>query len=169
MKLKLNLGSITELVELKRDGEQLVVEYAGTTISLSRIHSDKQRHLFEYVDPHTGQKQRLHIAGTPLDKIRRQLWVNGQTFLYERLPNHSHQPSESQNDASLAASIPAIVSKILVNVGDTVQSGDKLILLESMKMVIPIQAPYNGVVVAIHCAVGQAIQPGINLIALSEQ
>ncbi|VAW41309.1 hypothetical protein MNBD_CHLOROFLEXI01-3219, partial [hydrothermal vent metagenome] len=58
---------------------------------------------------------------------------------------------------------------ILVKVGDTVASGDKLILLESMKMIIPIQAPYDGVVTALNCTKGESVQAGVQLIELDEK
>ena len=59
-----------------------------------------------------------------------------------------------------------MVTEVLVNVGDTVSADDKLILLESMKMVIPIQAPHAGIVRQLNCAVGDAVQPGTPLIEL---
>jgi biotin carboxyl carrier protein len=37
-----------------------------------------------------------------------------------------------------------------------------------MKMVIPIQAPYAGVVTAVKCEAGQSIQAGVPLIELEE-
>jgi biotin carboxyl carrier protein len=66
----------------------------------------------------------------------------------------------------LAASIPAVVSQILVTPGDEVRADDKLILLESMKMVIPIQAPYDGRVRRLNCAVGDSVPAGIPLLEL---
>ncbi|MCA9935954.1 MAG: acetyl-CoA carboxylase biotin carboxyl carrier protein subunit, partial [Anaerolineales bacterium] len=91
-------------------------------------------------------------------------WVNGRTFTYERVRERgSGGPG---GDGSLAASIPAVVSQILVNVGDTVAEGDKLILLESMKMVIPIVAPYAGVVTAVHCTPGESVQADVPLLSV---
>ena len=45
-------------------------------------------------------------------------------------------------------------------------AGDRLILLESMKMIIPIVAPADGVVQAIHCVAGDSVAPGVPLIIL---
>jgi 3-methylcrotonyl-CoA carboxylase alpha subunit len=69
---------------------------------------------------------------------------------------------------SLSASIPAVVAEVLVSVGETVAAGDKLILLESMKMVIPIQAPYDGAVTKINCTAGESVQAGVPLIEIEE-
>jgi acetyl-CoA carboxylase biotin carboxyl carrier protein len=112
-----------------------------------------------------GSRQQWRLVGHK-DGVKRMLWLNGRTHQYERvLPRGSGAAS---NDVSLAATIPAVVADILVSVGDPVQDGDKLILLESMKMIIPIQAPYSGTVTALHCAKGDSVQVGIPLIELDE-
>ena len=47
-----------------------------------------------------------------------------------------------------------------------VSEGDTLIVLEAMKMELPIKAPRGGVVKAVHCAKGDLVQPGVNLLEL---
>jgi urea carboxylase len=49
-----------------------------------------------------------------------------------------------------------------------VQNGQKLILLESMKMILPIVAPCDGRIVAIHCQPGRAVQTGVQLVEIDE-
>lgn len=101
------------------------------------------------------------------DGDSRSLWVNGRLIPYRRVRAAS---AAADDDAgSLAAAIPAVVTEILVAPGDAVTTGDRLILLESMKMVIPIQAPRDGVVEAVNCEVGDAVQPGVPLIALAAE
>ena len=109
----------------------------------------------------------IHFAGTrdPHRPSHRQLWVNGRTIRYERIEKRGG--GQSAEKGSLSASIPAVVSTVLVQVGDEVQAGDKLILLESMKMIIPITAPEAGTVQEIRCAVGDSVQPAVPLIVLS--
>lgn len=95
----------------------------------------------------------------------RQLWLNGQTHHYERI--QARAAGGGAAAGSLSASIPAVVTDVLVAVGDEVMAGQKLILLESMKMVIPIQAPADGTVAAIHCAAGESVQPGVPLVEVT--
>ena len=52
------------------------------------------------------------------------------------------------------------IISVNVKVGDEVQEGDVLCLLESMKMENPIVAPVNGTVVQIGIAIEQLVQPG---------
>jgi biotin carboxyl carrier protein len=40
-------------------------------------------------------------------------------------------------------------------------------MLEAMKMELPLRAPHDGVVRAVHCTPGQLVQPGIPLVELA--
>jgi biotin carboxyl carrier protein len=62
--------------------------------------------------------------------------------------------------------MPATVVAINAAPGQTVSEGDTLIVLEAMKMELPIKAPRNGVVKAVNCAKGELVQPGVNLLEL---
>lgn len=167
MKLKIQLNDAEELIEVTRKGDQLFVTRAGQTTTVRLLARDGAAFLLERVAADGRPGTRIRAAGAPLDRTRRQLWVNGQMFTYERVPERAEPPAHS-SDASLAASIPAMVSQVLVEVGSQVKAGDKLILLESMKMVIPIEAPYAGLVTAINCRAGEAVQPGNPLVALEQ-
>lgn len=56
--------------------------------------------------------------------------------------------------------IAANVWKIVVSVGDTVTAGQELMILESMKMEIPVESPCDGVVKALHTKEGDAVDDG---------
>jgi urea carboxylase len=58
------------------------------------------------------------------------------------------------------APLPANVWQVLVKAGDEVSEGDKLIILEAMKMEIPITAPSSGRVSQVLCAPGKLVTPG---------
>ena len=67
---------------------------------------------------------------------------------------------------SLSAPMPARVVRILVSPGQRVTRGEFLILLEAMKMELPLRAPGDAVVASIHCDVGDLVQPGVPLVDL---
>ena len=60
--------------------------------------------------------------------------------------------------AEIRAEMVANVWKVLVSEGDQVDSGDTLVILESMKMEIPVLAESPGVVTKLHVAEGDVVQ-----------
>ena len=58
------------------------------------------------------------------------------------------------------AHITGVVFQITSKAGDKVAAGDPVIVLESMKMEIPVEAPRAGVVREIRVAEGQTVQDG---------
>lgn len=54
----------------------------------------------------------------------------------------------------------ATVWKVLVQPGDVVEEGQTLVILESMKMEIPVDAPEAGEVMSVGVAEGAAVQEG---------
>lgn len=59
------------------------------------------------------------------------------------------------------------IFKIEASVGQSVQKGDAVIILEAMKMEIPVVAPEAGTVASIDVAVGDAIEAGVVLATLN--
>jgi acetyl-CoA carboxylase biotin carboxyl carrier protein len=64
------------------------------------------------------------------------------------------------------AHITGTVWKIEVEVGDSVQEGDAVVILESMKMEMPVEAEDPGVVSEIRCSEGQSVSEGDTLVVL---
>ena len=60
----------------------------------------------------------------------------------------------------VASELVANVLSIDVAVGQEVREGDALVILESMKMEIPVLATHDGVVAAIRTAAGDVVQDG---------
>ena len=63
------------------------------------------------------------------------------------------------------AEIVASVLEVVVSEGDDINEGDIVVLLESMKMEIPVLAEASGKVTTVNVAVGDVIQAG-DLIAV---
>jgi acetyl-CoA carboxylase biotin carboxyl carrier protein len=68
--------------------------------------------------------------------------------------------------ADVEAHITGNVWKVEVAVGDTIEEGDTVVILESMKMEIPVEAEDDGVVKEIRCEEGQAVSEGDVLVVL---
>ena len=59
------------------------------------------------------------------------------------------------------------VFKIEKKAGDAVAKGDTVIIIEAMKMEIPIVAPQDGAVASIDCAVGDPVEAGAVLATMN--
>ena len=68
--------------------------------------------------------------------------------------------------AHVAAHITGTVWKIECEVGDAVREGDTVVVLESMKMEMPVEAEDAGTVRSIHVREGQAVREGEPLVTL---
>jgi acetyl-CoA carboxylase biotin carboxyl carrier protein len=68
--------------------------------------------------------------------------------------------------ADIEAHITGNVWKIEVSVGDHVEEGDTVVILESMKMEIPVEAEDEGKVAEIRCHEGDSVSEGDVLVVL---
>jgi biotin carboxyl carrier protein len=69
--------------------------------------------------------------------------------------------------ANVNADLNGVVFEIMVTAGDTVAEGDELMILESMKMEIPVVSPADGTVAAVEVAAGASVTKGQLLVTLS--
>ncbi|MEE8601864.1 acetyl/propionyl/methylcrotonyl-CoA carboxylase subunit alpha [Euzebya tangerina] len=60
-------------------------------------------------------------------------------------------------DGALVAPMPGSVAAISAVVGDSVESGQTLVVVEAMKMEHPLKAPFDGTVVAVHVEAGEQV------------
>jgi len=71
-----------------------------------------------------------------------------------------------QKSADIVAEMVANVMTVAVSPGDTVQTGDAVVLLESMKMEIPVLTETAGTVSAVRVSKGDVVQEGDILITV---
>lgn len=95
-------------------------------------------------------------------------WVSlDGTVALATVESASSRPRHKHSDAdALRPPMSATVIRIHVAVGAVVDEGDPLIVLEAMKMEMPIRAPRAGVVTALHCREGELVSPATVLLDL---
>lgn len=69
-------------------------------------------------------------------------------------------------EGALTAMMPSKVIAVHVQVGDRVQAGQVVLVLEAMKMESELKAPRDGVVRAVNCAPGDSVNPGVPLVII---
>lgn len=76
-------------------------------------------------------------------------------------------PAAGAGSIQVKAGAAGKVFKIEANVGKAVKRGDAVVIIEAMKMEIPIVAPEDGTVASIDVAVGDAVEAGAVLATLN--
>ncbi|MBF6570127.1 MAG: acetyl-CoA carboxylase biotin carboxyl carrier protein subunit [Candidatus Binataceae bacterium] len=71
-------------------------------------------------------------------------------------------------DTKICSDISGSIWKVLVNIGDKIEAEVPLVILESMKMEIPVVSSDPGVVVEIYVAVGDAVAEGDPILLIRE-
>lgn len=76
-------------------------------------------------------------------------------------------PAASAGAVKVSASVPGKVLKVVASVGQAVKAGDNIIILESMKMEIPVVAPQDGTVASIDTSEGASVENGDTLATMN--
>ena len=78
----------------------------------------------------------------------------------------SHRPSTGQGASTVIAPMPGTVIRVEVALGDDVRARQPVVVLEAMKMEIPVHSPFDGSVTAVHVAEGDRVAGGTVLVEL---
>lgn len=95
----------------------------------------------------------------------RWVFMDGEVWEFE-VQSPRRRTVRSAHHAALTSPMPATVRKIAVAPGATVKKGDTLLVLEAMKMELPVRAPSDGVVQSISCREGELVQAGVTLVEM---
>ena len=80
------------------------------------------------------------------------------------LAAHAHGPA--QGESAVVAPMPGTVIRVEVAPGDVIQARRPLVVLEAMKMEIPVHSPFEGTVTAVHVEPGDRVAGGALLVEL---
>ncbi len=102
------------------------------------------------------------------------LWLDGYLFVYERVDAgrvDARRPARQDQAAAgddILAPMPGTVAEILVQVGDQVELGQTVMIMESMKMELLITAHRAGVILRLAVEPGSQVDKGMRLLQLQE-
>ena len=94
----------------------------------------------------------------------RETIINGIDFAWGTRPRVSRRRARM---STVEAHITGTVWTVEVSVGDEIDEGDVVVIIESMKMEMPVEAEQGGIVAEILCASGQAVEEGQALVRLA--
>lgn len=104
-----------------------------------------------------------------VDKKASQILIRDtyHTYELERAQHIFANPSSNTQESHIKAPMPATIVALYKKMGDHIQKGEPLMVLEAMKMEHTLYAPENGIIKNIYYHVGQQVQDGSELIELS--
>jgi propionyl-CoA carboxylase alpha chain len=180
-----NNRSQPDRVELAHDGSTLVV---GVTLAASQPRVEVDGHSIDValhsplssltdaaaatvdavvaaaaVDASVDGVRRRYRLAVEADAIVVDSPLGSSTFeVVDRLP----VPAREGQAGSQVAPMPGAVVKVLVEVGQAVEEGDPLVVLEAMKMEHTLTSPHAGIVDAVHARVGDQVERGALLVSV---
>ena len=102
------------------------------------------------------------------------LWIDGHRYDVEALDERtrairdlSGASAKASGPAPLVAPMPGMIVRVNVQVGDTVQSGQAVVVMEAMKMENDLRTQSSGIVSAVRVTRGDAVEKGTVLVELS--
>lgn len=104
------------------------------------------------------------VAGPP---AHRWIWVHGRAAQLEIQREVRSRPRTRSSSEQLASPMPATVLRLLVEPGARVTKGETVLILEAMKMELPVRATADGVVSSVRCREGELVQPGQDLMEIA--
>jgi biotin carboxyl carrier protein len=135
-------------------GDEVTVGAARVTISPAR---DGSLHV---QGPASAMVWAVVSGGT------RWVFADGHVFTFEIDRPAAGRRRGTGHQGPITAPMPAMVRTIAVAEGDAVTRGDVVIVLEAMKMELPVRAAADGVVRAVNCREGEMVQPGRELVEI---
>lgn len=100
------------------------------------------------------------------DGDKRWVFLDGEVYEFE--VQRAGRKRTAGHHGSLTAPMPATVVRVNTQTGARVKKGETLLVLEAMKMELPVRATTDGVVAAVNCRVGELVQPGVPLLEIDE-
>ncbi len=86
--------------------------------------------------------------------------------LEKLLTNYLNQDQHKKHAVQIVSPMPGLVFKVIRNIGEFIEEGDSLIILEAMKMENEIKAPVSGMIKEIFVSEKQAIEKGAILLEI---
>jgi acetyl-CoA/propionyl-CoA carboxylase, biotin carboxylase, biotin carboxyl carrier protein len=154
----------------RADGWRLGADPAPYLVQLDRpVRVDRAG---RRVDDHEVRQLRAadHVLELDVDGRRERLVVNvashvleavhhGQRFVFERADAFADRGPDA-GDGILVAPMPGTVLAVDVAEGDTVEEGQRLGVLEAMKMELALKAPFAGTITTVGVAIGDQVRLG---------
>ncbi|HKW40429.1 MAG TPA: acetyl-CoA carboxylase biotin carboxyl carrier protein subunit [Gemmatimonadales bacterium] len=166
MKYLVTIGSQT--VEVEVDGGRVTVGGEAIDAHLVGVSGTPLYHLLLGSESWTVAAQSLEGVGRwALGAVGERVEVAAVDERARQVAALRAQVAAPRGGAIVVAPMPGLVVRVEVAVGQRVEAGTGLVVVEAMKMENELRAARAGVVETIHVAVGQAVEKGASLVTVA--
>lgn len=145
-------------LEMLDDGGDVLSNLSGVNIDKDKIEAN--------VD---GVLQRARLVCFNRNGLKHvSILKDGHTFDFFVPDPLATDDAAVSKESAIIAPMTGVVLKLDAVEGATVKAGQKLIIVEAMKMEVSLEAPRDGVIASIHCEVGASVEGGIMLLQLED-
>ncbi len=157
--LEFDVSQDSHGITVKMENQQLKADFIQLTSNSYSLLLDGHSHFLHI----TGEDGRLEVT---VDQHTNQITVLDETqILLEQI---GMADIDEEGLGVVHAPIPGLVTQILVSVGDKIRKGDKVCILEAMKMENEIFAPVDGILKIIHTSAGNALEKGDIILEIAD-
>ena len=150
-----------------RDGEAIYLNEKGQEV-LIRYHRDEQGLWVEGEHGFFGFDARRVVdedGAVTYSLLRRKHFELSSKLQYLRAgETNTSGSAKVKKGAKIKSQMPGKIVKILVKAGDSVKRGDRVLVMEAMKMENEIKASQDGVIKEVKVVEGQAVETGAELL-----
>ena len=145
----MDIRKIKKLIEMLQDSDlkEIEVSQGDESVRISRDNKSQT-----YVEP-VIQKQVVNEANVAAEKVVQEEEVEGNQITSPIVGTFYRKPSPDKDP--------------FIKVGDVVQEGDVLCIIEAMKMMNEIKSDFSGKVVSINVEDGQPVEYGQHIITIN--
>jgi biotin carboxyl carrier protein len=166
LEAKLALGGEEVSVKASLEGEALTVELGGRKLRYAAHVTEDGEVTLRAEDGRVIHGFVTELVGPgPTDPGGLGVSIGGRTAHVVRV-QAGKRAARSADEAALEAPMPGNCRDVFVAPGAKVEKGQRLVLIEAMKMEHEIRAPRAGVVKAVHARKGELVSPGAPLVEL---
>lgn len=162
MEFRYQIGDETKTVRVEPDGDERRITI-GERVYRVRLGRSRAGEIRLCID---GVWRTAHTAA---DGAKRYVAIDGVTLELARADATRSRRKHHHGEDSLTASMPGQVRQVSIAVGETVERGQTLVILEAMKMEIRVPAPHAGRVTKVSVREGQVVDRGQVLVELSAE
>lgn len=166
MKYEVQISGKRHIVEFERNGDSWQAKLNGEPSVADVVETSPN--VFSVLL--AGQSHEVYVTPSPDSQV--QLRTEGHEFIAEVIDPRSwrgkrHGGAEVEGRQQIAAPMPGKVVRLLVKVGDAVDAGQGLLVVEAMKMQNEIRSPKSGTVERVLVSESQAVNAGEVLVIVS--